>query len=122
MTDQQFNAIMDALAQLSQGNKLVWDNKLVGDGVLRPAAPTQIETASNPGKYYGTRYDPLDSIISATPVIETFETIPQAFQGGPVTLWYKRDPEAMKNWYEAKYRVPLDIGKLHPAQKAAMGI
>ena len=96
---------------------------LVADNQPHDPAPTKAETAFNPGKYYGTQFDPLNSVISHTSsvVIERFQTRP-GFVGGKVTDWFRFDAAAMMAWFANQHGAPLNLANLHPMQKIAMGL
>lgn len=123
MTQEQFDCLMAALSVI--GNAVApaqWGSFLVSDGKPHAPAPSQLEVAENPGKYAGTQYDPTNMDITATAVIELFETTPQAFVGGKWTEWYRRDHVAASNYYFNRYKVKLDLTKLAASQRALMGL
>lgn len=97
---------------------LKWDSGLVG-GEGKPLAPTEPEAASNPGKWAGTKYDPLniDNIHVSVPPLYDSNWI-----GGKFTDWFKQDREAALRYYVGRYKVPLDLSKLAPSQRAALGL
>jgi len=106
-----------------------WDNFLVATGQSYPKAPTVVETAKNPGKFYGTQWDTLLGVVPLS-VVEVF--LPPTedsegnkiykFTGGPLYAWAKADLESFLRYYEARYRVPLNMLELHPEQRAKMGL
>lgn len=102
-----------------------WDSYLVSTGQAKPVAPTGPQVAADPGRFYGTVYDPLTSWPTHG-VVTNFATmgLEEAFIGGsgPVTLWFQRDPEAFKRWFRANFNADLNMDKLHPAQRSAMGL
>lgn len=124
MTPEQYTALMNAI--LAIGKKVDpatnWNSFLVGDGVVRPTAPTQLEAASNPGQWAGTQYDPLNIDNIHVRVVELFETIPQAFIGGKFYDWFKQDQWAAMAYYKHRYHVPLEFSKLAPSQRALLGL
>ncbi len=120
MTEQQFNLIMAAIAAVSRGERLTWNSNLVGGGVIQPPAPQ--DAAANPGQWAGTQWDPLNIDNISIHVVQVFETISGAFVGGKLTDWYRRDPQAAKDYYKARYKVDLDLSKLAASQRALMGL
>jgi len=101
---------------------------LVGDGKVHPDAPT--DAAENPGKYYGTAFDPLTGMVTSTQVIREFsppiddgEGVPiWKFVGGTYYQWAKADLSGFMKFYKKTYGVPLVISRLHPEQRKLMGL
>lgn len=129
MTDVQFSMIMGALNRIEQKvDSVSWNNPLVGDNQQRPPAPTEI--ASNPGKYYGTNYDIFRGDVTSQQVIDLFSPpeddgdggVRRKFVGGTLYAWLKADPIGFARYYEQRFKVPLDIDKLHPEQRRLVGL
>lgn len=104
------------------------DNGLVGDGKQRPPAPT--DAPQNPGKYYGTQYDPLAGYESSSVVIAQFSPPIDNGEGGKIWKfvsgylydWARADLAGFMKYYEYRYGTPLVIARLHPEQRKLMGL
>ena len=119
--------ILDAINALAKNTipPAQWDSFLVGSGQVKPQPPKGPEVAADPGKYYGTPYDPLQSFVHRSAVVNFASPGKEdAFMGGtgPVTEWFKVDKEAFDRWFFANFGAPLNYDKLHAAQRAAMDI
>lgn len=131
MTQEQFNALMGAIGALAKHTipPAEWDSFLVASG-QHEAAPTEPEVASNPGKYFNTKYDVMNGSVTSSQVIELFSPPAEDGEGGKIwkfvagTLyqWAKADLEGFKRYYEMRYKVPLNIDKLHPEQRRMIGL
>lgn len=131
MTPEQFKQLLDALGIIGKAvAPHQWDNFLVSSGQQQPVAPTEPEIAANPGKYYNTRWDILSGSVTSTQVIELFSPPADDGEGGKIwkfvagTLyqWAKADLPGFMRYYEQRYKTPLDVNKLHPEQRALIGL
>lgn len=131
MTDQQYSNIMAALGVLVKGTAPAqWDNFLVASGQVQPIRPTKGETSANPGQYYKTADDPLAGPAPNIHVVLTFETKKQdeegneihPFIGGSLLAWARADLPAFLAWYRQNTGFDLNLSKLHPEQRALMGL
>ncbi len=93
-------------------------------GGTGPAKATKAEVADNPGKYYGTKSDPLASdVVIPRMTIVNFETKPDVFIGGTATAWFKTDPAAMLAWFRSTHDGhDLNFENLHVEQKKLLGL
>lgn len=94
------------------------------DGSGSPKAPTKADVANDPGKYYGTPYDPLGSSVVVTRgTIVAFETKPDVFISGTAAQWFRKDSAAMLAWFRQQYDGhDLNFEKLHAEQKKLLGL
>lgn len=103
---------------------------LVGDGQKHPAPPTELEVASNPGEYFQTQYDIFKSTVTSQSVIDLFSPpeddgeggVTRKFVGGNLYTWAKADLIGFSRYYAQRFKVPLDTLKLHPGQRALIGL
>ncbi len=119
--------ILDAINALAKNTipPAEYNSYLVSSGQTKPQAPKGPEVAADPGKWHGTAYDPLQSYVHRSAVVNFASPGKEdAFMGGtgPVTEWFKVDKEAFDRWFLANFGAPLNYEKLHPAQRAAMNI
>lgn len=93
-------------------------------GGVGPPKATKAEVADNPGKYYGTKSDPLASdVVIPRAAIVNFETTPNVFMSGTAAAWFKIDPTAMLAWFRSTHEGhDLNIENLHPEQKKLLGL
>lgn len=130
MTTEQFKQIMDALGVIGESvAPAQWANFLVASG-SHPVAPSETETASNPGKYFGTQWDVLNGSVTSSQVVELFSPPTDDGEGGKqwkfvsgtLYQWAKADLPGFMRYYEQRYKVPLMIDSLHPEQKRRIGL
>lgn len=93
-------------------------------GTTAAAAPTKADIANDPGKYFGTKYDPFGSdVVPSRAAIRNFETTPDVFINGTVAQWFRADPRAMLAWFRDTHEHnDLNLGKLHPEQLKMLGL
>ena len=93
-------------------------------GGIGPPKATKAEVADNPGKFYGTKSDPLASdVVIPRAAIVNFETTPNVFIGGTAAAWFKTDPAAMLAWFRSNHEGhDLNFENLHPEQKKLLGL
>lgn len=94
---------------------------LVGSDDPQPAAPTKLEIGANPGKWDGTKYDPIprDKRIANLVTISNFESLPNAgdFVGGTLADWYKKDPAALVRYLKAEHDGVFEMANLSESQR-----
>lgn len=98
-----------------------------GTGEGQPKPPSAKELADNPGKYEGTKDDPLNpnTHINNQIVIDRFATNEEArvFVGGTYAQWFKADPSAFLRWFKDQYGGnDLNLSGMSPTQKKAFGL
>lgn len=109
------NAIAKAVAP-REGN-----NGLVDTGEQQPDAPNKLQIGANPGKWDGTRWDPIprDKRISNQAIIANFESLHRAgeFVTGTLADWYKKDPQALLRYLKSEYEGVFEMANLSDGQR-----
>lgn len=94
---------------------------LVGGDDPQPEAPTKLQIGSNPGKWDGTKWDPIQRTarIANLVTISNFESMHKAgeFVGGTLADWYKKDPAALVRYLKHQYDGVFEMGNLSDAQR-----
>lgn len=113
-----------AIAMLEGMNRATATTPFGEFGGTAPLKATKAEVADNPGKFYGTKSDPLASdVVIPRAAITNFETLPEIFIGGTAAEWFKADPAAMLAWFRSNHEGhDLNFANLHPEQKKLLGL
>lgn len=126
MTTEQFDAIMaklNAIARAVAPKEM--SSGLVGTGEVKPVAPTVAEVATNPAKYDGTQWDPINRNhrISSSAVIANFESMDKSgvFVGGTLQDWARVDLNGCWRYINSQFP-GIDVNRLSAAQRAFLGL
>ena len=88
-------------------------------------APTRHETATNPGKYEGTSFDPTLGVMHPQ-LYERFGAGGAMAGQGPMTWaeWYRLDPGSAIRCFEdpGQFGEPINMSALGPDQRRRMGL
>lgn len=130
--EEKLDKLTDMLLALAKNSlpPAQWENFLVNSGQTQLKPPTPAEQANDPGKYYKTKFDTLDGFVPFQ-VVELFDenvvtdsegNVTRKFVAGTLYQWAKADLPTFLSYYMHRYKNPLNLNKLHPEQRAAMGL